>query len=75
MEFRRKEKMGMEGRNLDMEEIPENGQSMRGCALTYSRLKMENICQLWVLKRRDLNFCVRSTPLRVPKPNDRYKNY
>ena len=22
-----------------------------------------NICQLWVLNRRDLNFCVRSTPL------------
>ena len=34
---------------------------MRGYILTYSRFKRENVCQLWVLDRTDVNFCVRST--------------
>ena len=32
--------------------------SMHGYILTYFRLYRENICQLWVLNRGDLNFCV-----------------
>ena len=35
---------------------------MRGYILTYSKFYRENICQLWILNRVDLNFCVRSTP-------------
>ena len=34
---------------------------MRGYILTYCRFQRENVYQLWVLNRGDLNFSVRST--------------
>ena len=59
------EKMQLNGPGkveMRKEEIP--GRSMYGRILTNSRLQRENFSQLWVLNRGDLNFCVRSTPLR-----------
>ena len=55
--------MDWKARNWDKEEIPGSKQSTHGCILTHSRLKCENICQLLVLNRRDLNFWVHSSPL------------
>ena len=57
--------MEREGRSSNTEEIIGSGRNMRGYVLAYSRLKRENICQLWLLNRLDLNFCVRRTRLRV----------
>ena len=45
---------------FNKEEIPGNGRSMHDILLTLRG----NICQLWVLNRRDFYSCVRSTPLR-----------
>ena len=41
---------------------------MRRYILTYFRLYRDNVnfCQLWDLYRSDPNFCIGSTPLRVP---------
>ena len=47
---------------------------MLGYILTYSKLQMENICQLLVLNRRDLNFCVRSALCHCGYPRTRRSN-
>ena len=48
---------------ISKEEISGSKRSMYGYILTYSRLKGRTI-KLCVLTRWDLNFCVRSSPLR-----------
>ena len=50
------------------------GQSMRDYILTYSRLYGKNVWQLWLLNRGGLNFCTRSTPLRMPLPGNNIKH-
>ena len=42
--------------------IPGNKRSMQSYILTFSRLKGENLWQIWIVDRRDLNTRIRGTP-------------
>lgn len=44
------------GSKSDKEEIPGGRLSMRGYIMTYSRLKKQNICQLWGSQKRGPDF-------------------
>ena len=44
---------------------------MHGYILTCSELTRDNVWELWVLNAGHLNFCVRSTPLRLGQSRDR----
>ena len=52
------------GRKQLISRIPGSSPSTKGSIQTHFTLKRDNLSQFSVLNRRDLNFCVRSTPLQ-----------